>query len=138
MTEIRDYVEGLGVQFREGAQGCAVNLENHGGALFPEMEASELRSRLNESMKMAVAHYTSCSTLAGIQFSSLQLMEVSFRVVLYILIHRFIDMRALRQKPKWNVELIDLRSTAAKTRCWVYCESMFPNDYQNEWRLFRK
>ena len=129
MTDIPDYMETLGAEIRAGEAGCGISLKDHGGALFQDIEIAELRSRLNDAMHLAVAHYTECIARAGVEFTSRQTMEVSYRVVQYILIHRDIDRRAAHLPRLLRMESADLRSVAAKNLCWVYCEFTFPDDY---------
>jgi hypothetical protein len=130
MTEIPDYIETLGARIRAGERGCGISLKDHGGALFQDIEIAELRSRLNEAMHLAVSHYTECLAKAGVELTRAQIMEVSFRVVLYILIHRDIDRRASNLPRLLSIESADLRSAAARSRCWIYCESKFPAQYE--------
>jgi hypothetical protein len=135
MTDIPDYIETLGVRFRFGAQGCGVSLtdhdgEFHGGGLFQDIELSELRSKLNEATHIAAMHYTECIAQAGAELTRSQIMAVSFRVIIYILVHRNMDKRASRQPGGLSIDIADLRSAVARTRCWIYCESKFPSDYQ--------
>jgi hypothetical protein len=129
MTDIPDYVETLGARIRVGKTDCGVSLKNHGGALFQDIEIAELRSRLNEAIHFAVAHYTECTARAGVEFPRSQIMEVSYRIVIYILVHRDIERRAAHQPRLLYIENADLRSAVAKYLCWIYCESTFPSDY---------
>jgi len=55
---------------------------------------------------------------------------VAFRVVIDMLAHRDIEQRASRQPRELSIDSADLRSAAARTRCWIYCESTFPSDYE--------
>jgi hypothetical protein len=128
MTELPDYLETLGARIRAGGTGCGISLKDHGGALFQEIDIAELRSRLNEAMHLTVTHYTDCIARAGVEFTRSQLMEVSFRVVIYILIHRDIDRRAAHLPRLLSIESADLRSAVAKNLYWIYCESKFPTD----------
>jgi hypothetical protein len=129
MTDIPDYMETLGVRICAGTQGCGISLKDHGGAVFQDIETAELRSKLNEAMHAAVVHYAECIARAGAELTRSQIMEVSFRVVLYILIHRDIDRQASRQPRLLSIEGAELRGAVAKTLCWVYCESKFPAAY---------
>lgn len=124
-----DYVETLGVRISADKTDCGVSLQDHGGALFQDIEIAELRSRLNEAIHVAVEHYTGCMARAGVEFSRSQIMEVAYRVVIYILIHRDIERRASHQPRLLGIENADLRSAVAKCLCWIYCESRFPSDY---------
>src|ERR1700761_2149815 len=92
-----DYVETLGVRISVDKTDCGVSLQDHGGALFQDIEIAELRARLNEAIHVAVEHYTGCMARAGVEFSRSQIMEVAYRVVIYILIHRDIERRASHQ-----------------------------------------
>jgi hypothetical protein len=130
MMEIPDYIKTLGVRLRVGAERCGVSLKDHGGALFQDIQIAELRSRINEAMHVAVAHYSECIARAGVELTRVQIMEVSFRVAIYILAHYDMDRQASQQPRNLSIEIADLRSAAAKTRCWIYCKSMFPSDYQ--------
>jgi hypothetical protein len=58
MTDIPDYMETLGVRIRASALGCGISLKDQCGALFRDIDIAELRSRLNEAMHVAAAHYT--------------------------------------------------------------------------------
>ena len=129
MTDIPDYMETLGARIREGGPGCGISLKDHGGALFHDIEIAELRSRLNDAMHIAVAHYTECIARASVEFTPSQIMEVSYRVVNNILIHRDIDRRAAHQPRLLRIEGTDLRTAVARNLCWIYCESTFPDDY---------
>lgn len=131
-----DYIETLGVRFRTSEIGCGISLRNrndsvlHGGALFEDVAPEELRSRFNEAMQMAVEHYTSCAGQAGVKFTPLEIMEISFRVVLYVLFHRYIDSRASGVETlDWSFKPADLVGGVANSLCWVYCETIFPTDY---------
>jgi len=129
MTDIPDYVEALGAIIRTGTQGCGISLKEHGGALFPEIESSELRSKFNKAMHVAVAHYTDCIAKARIELEHSLLVEVSFRVVLYSLHRHHVSRRAAHERRCLSIERADLHGSAAKDLCWIYCESQFPGDY---------
>src|ERR1700722_12303775 len=87
MTDFPDYVETLGAVIRTGKAGCGISLLGHGGAVFPEIEIAELRSRFNEAMHVVVGYYTACMANASIELRPSQIVEVSYRVVTYRL-HR--------------------------------------------------
>jgi hypothetical protein len=135
MNEIPDYMEILGARFRSSELGCGVSLRNrgdtviHGGALFKGIDRFELRSRLNEAMHVSVEHYTGCASRAGVAFTSMEIMEVSFRVVLYILGHRDIGGLTSHQGCDFSFATAHLLNEPARSICWVYCETMFPTDY---------
>jgi hypothetical protein len=129
MTNITDYMATLGARISAGKTDCGVSLKDHGGGLFQDIDIAELRSKLNEAIHIAVAHYTECTARAGVEFTRSQIMEVSFRVVIYILIHRDIERRVSHQPRLLCIENADLRSAVAKYLCWIYCESTFPSDY---------
>jgi hypothetical protein len=136
MNKIPDYIEMLGVRLRTSEIGCGISLRNrddsafHAGALFEGVGPQELRARFNEAMQMAVEHYTRSAGQAGVEFTPLEIKEISFRVVLYVLIHRHIDSRANGvETTDWSFKTTDLVGGAADSLCWVYCETMFSADY---------
>lgn len=135
MTEIPDYVEIVGAIIRVGKAGCGISLKDpgeglfHGGALFEGIDVAELRAKVNEAMHVAAAHFTECVTRADVEFTRRQILELSFRVVVYILIHRHIDGRGLGQPRSLAIKAADLRSGTARDLCWIYCETKFPDDY---------
>lgn len=125
MTDSLDYVKTLGAVIRTGEAGSGISLRGHGGAIFPEIDVAELRSRFNEAMHVAVTYYAACVADGGVEFTTSQTMEVSFRVVLWCLHRR---ERAVPPRPLC-LERTDLMGTDARDLCWVYCETTFPADY---------
>jgi hypothetical protein len=122
-----DYIERLGAEIQESASGCAICLEGRSGAFFPELRSSELRSAFNEAMHVAVVRYTASAASAGVEFTSSQILEVSFRVVAYCLRHRDAARRS-RPPRRLTFDSADLHGAAARTLCWFYCDLMFGAD----------
>ena len=70
-------------------------------------------------MRIAVAHYTECVAKAGADLTPVQIMEVSFPVVLSTMASRWGQSRRL------SFEIADLHADRARHRCWNYCEMKF-------------
>lgn len=134
MTNRSDHIEILGAEIRVRKQRCGTSLKEangtlHIGALFEDIESAELRSKVNEAMHVAVAHYTEALARAGAELTPWQIMVLSFRVVIYILFRKDMARQASNQPRSLAIQRADLRNAAAKNLCWVYCESTFPTDY---------
>jgi hypothetical protein len=78
-------------------------------------------------MHVAIKHFNESATRAGVEFTSMEIMEVSFRIVIYVLSHR--DRRAPHRASDLSLETADLLGEPARSLCSIYCESMFPTDY---------
>jgi len=129
MSDTPDYVEILGASVRAGKPGCGISLREHGGAIFQDIGAAQLRSKVNEAIQVAVGHFTECAARAGVEFTPSQILELSYRVVLTVLHRRDRERLESGQPRSLSLGSADLCSALAKNVCWIYCETKFPTDY---------
>lgn len=131
MAEPVDHVARLGATIVRENGGCRVLCKRR-NAVFPGIAPDELRQKLNDGMRHAVAHYTANLEAAGVQMEASQVEEVAFAVVLgtlymYNLWRR--DYEQYRHQPL-VIGVRELESPRSHDECWFFCRREFGERYR--------
>jgi hypothetical protein len=125
-----DYIDKLGADLLTEGPDCHIRFKDR-SVKFAKLGPEELRSKLNEAMCSAVAHYSGKVASAGVSMASRQIEEAALNVVLHTLYvyNMWRHTYGMYKNHPLRIQASDLSHPQAHDCCWNYCEAEFGAQY---------